>query len=121
MVLIAVNASLRRNRRRLGLVLATFALGLAVTAAHGAMGGGHMAGMSMAGEPTDVVVTMCLAIVETAALTLGAVALSSALRCRHALPHLLAWPVGPELASVASAPVPRGRPPDLSVLQVFRR
>lgn len=121
MVLIAVNASLRRNRRRLGLVLATFALGLAVTAAHGAMGGGHMAGMSMAGEPTDVVMTMCLAIVETAALTLGAVALSSALRCRHALPHLLAWPVGPELASVASAPVPRGRPPDLSVLQVFRR
>ncbi len=90
-VLIALNASLRRDRRRLRLVLATLVLGLVVLVAHGALAGGHMAwpaagqttmagGHAMSGEGTtnggvagasgsvDALMAMCLAIAETAGL-----------------------------------------------------
>lgn len=120
-MLIAVNAALRRNRSRLGVMLATLALSAAVTTAHGALAGDHMGGMQMAGEPADVAMTMCLAVIGTAALTLGAIALASALRSLRLLPWRLAWPIEPALAPSVAVLAPRARPPDLSVLQVFRR
>jgi len=64
---------------------------------------------------------MCLAIAETAALMLGALALAGALAALLGLTSFVPWPVWPAVLAPRAALAPRARPPDLSVLQVFRR
>lgn len=123
-MLIAINTSVRRGRHRLGIVLAAVALSAAVVTAHGAMANGHMGSMSgghVMRESTGTVVTMCLAIVETAALALGAFALARSLHSQTGVSRPVAWPAGPQLLPTAAVLAPRARPPDLSLLQVFRR
>jgi len=139
-VLIALNTSLRRGPGRLRALLATGLVGLAVLAAHGAVAGGHMA-LPGAGEATmagghvmdldgaagsadgsvDALMAMCLAIAETAALALGAMAIAGALAALLALTSSVRSPVWPIVLAPRAALAPRARPPDLSVLQVFRR
>lgn len=143
MVLIALNTSFRR-RRRVPLLLATLVLGLAVVAAHSALAGGHIgspaAGHAMtsgghqmiggsvmsdadgaAEGPVDALMAMCLAIAETAALALGALAVAGALAALLILTFSLRRPAWPLVLTPLIALAPRARPPDLSVLQVFRR
>jgi len=136
-VLIALNTSVRSDRRRLRLLLSTL-VGLSVLAAHGAVGGAHMG--PPAGEHTmtdgghtmtDVLgaadgsvhalMAMCLAITETAALAFSALALAGALAALLALIASVRRPVWPLVVTPRVALAPRARPPDLSVLQVFRR
>lgn len=122
-MLIAINTTVRRRRRRLGLALTALVLSAAVVTGHGAMAGGHMGATTdgdVLDDGTGAVLTMCLAIVETAALALGAVVLARALGLRRGLSRPIAWPAGPQLRPVAAVLAPRPRPPDLSLLQVFR-
>lgn len=120
-MLIAINIAVRRSRRRLGLVLVAVALSAAVVTARGAMADGHMGGMT-GGHVMDVsagtVLTVCLAIVETVLLTLSAAALVRALPVSAGCPGRSP---GPQFLATAAVPASRARPPDLSVLQVFRR
>lgn len=134
-MLILLNSSLRRNRGRLSLVLAALTLGLALVAAHGALAGGHMAspatGYMVHGDATgvpgstdlsgDALMDMCLAIAETAAMALGALALASALAALLGSIASMRWPVRPLVLTTGHALTSRARPPDLSLLQVFRR
>lgn len=71
---IAMNKHLRAQRRRLTVTLVLSVLSLGVILAHGALGAGHMAMGDMGGHG-DAVVAMCVAIGETAALVIVAVAL----------------------------------------------
>ncbi len=140
-MLIELNASLRRGRR-CATLLATVMLSLAVLSAHGAVAGGHMAspagghaatsdGHAMgdatsdaaagAREPGGAPMAMCLAIVQTAGLALGALALARALAALLALGSVPRWPTLPRVLTPRVALAARARPPDLSVLQVFRR
>jgi hypothetical protein len=142
-VLIALNTSLHRSRRRVGILLSTVLLSVAIVSAHGAVAGGHMGPMSsgqaaMAGghamggadvtsdaaaapEPGGTLMAMCLALAQTAALTLGALALARALAALHLLGSTVRW-LTPQFAFMPrDLLAPRARPPDLSVLQVFRR
>ncbi len=144
-VLVALNTSLHRGRRRLGALLSTVVLSLAVVSAHGAVAGGHMAPMSSgqtpvaggvhvmgtadatsdptaaAPEPGGTMMAMCLALAQTAALTLGALALAGALAALHLLGSTVRRPTPRLVLTPRAARAPRARPPDLSVLQVFRR
>ena len=123
-MLIAINIAVRRSRRRLGLVLVAVALSAAVVTAHGALADGHMGGMTgghVMDESTGTVLTVCLAIVETAALTLGAAALARSLSSQRGLSRPIPGSAGPQLLATAAVLAPRARPPDLSLLQVFRR
>ncbi|MTD47423.1 hypothetical protein GKE82_25490 [Conexibacter sp. W3-3-2] len=73
-MLVAINRTLRRARRRIALSVAMLFVVFAVIAAHSALGGGHMdheQGMATA-------LAVCLAISETAAGVFIAVALSQA-------------------------------------------
>lgn len=136
-MLIAINHSMRRARLRRVAALLVMVIALAV--AHGAVGAGHMSAstgntmdpvghlMSMgtgggaaAIQDTSApsLMTMCLAIVETAALVAGALALALALAAH--VTFALLWPSrglvllrGPREALER-----RGRPPDLVALQV---
>ncbi len=124
MVLIAINSTLRQRRRLLGLALVTLALSAAAVTAQGASAGSHlgsMAGGHVMSDGTHAAVTMCLAIVETAALALGAVVVAWALCGQRGLPQPMLWPAEPRHRSAAAPPDRRARPPDLAVLQVFRR
>jgi hypothetical protein len=108
-VFCAVNRTLRRQRRRLTMLVVMLGLAGAgaVVVAHSAMGHDGLG---------DAMV-MCLAVVETAVVAVGvAVALSA--RMRRPL-WLLPAPLEPELASVPSSAGIRSRagPP---LLQVFR-
>ena len=100
---------------------------MASPAAEHVMGGGGVMGGATgdvpgtAGTPSDALMAMCLAVAETAALALGALALASALAAL--LGSLLSgrlrlWPL---VLAPRVALAPRARPPDLSVLQVFQR
>ncbi len=66
-----LNKQLRARRRRL---VVTLVLALGVTLAHSALGAGHMAMGDMGGHG-DAVMAMCVAIGETAALVIVAIAL----------------------------------------------
>ncbi len=123
-MLIAINIAVRRSRRRLGLVLVAVALSAGVVTAHGAMADGHMGAMGgghVMDDSTGTVLTVCLAIVETVVLMLGAVALARSLHGQSGCSRSIVWPAGPQLLATAAVLAPRARPPDLSVLQVFRR
>lgn len=137
-MLIAINRSIRQLHSRVGLLVAVIALSGAVVVAHGAMGASHMNGgtmlaeqmtpAQMAGDHTsklsgqgDLMIAMCLAIAETAAVALGALALGVAMRSLWRLLPAVAWPQQPRFSLAAVDRVPRARPPDLSLLQVFRR
>lgn len=139
-MLIALNTRLRRGRR-IVLLVATLLLGFAVLAAHGAVAGGHMAPAggghvmvagghempggdlagSIAADPGDALMAMCLAIAQTAALALGALALAAALAAALRRGPAMRWPVLPVVLTPTRALTHRARPPDLTVLQVCRR
>jgi len=123
-VLIAINSMLRQRRRFLGLAVVTLALSAAAVTAQGASAGSHlgsMAGGHVMSEGAHAAVTMCLAIVETAALALGAVVVAWALRGPHGRLQPIVWPVASRRHPSVAAPDRRARPPDLALLQVFRR
>jgi hypothetical protein len=109
-VLIALNSTLRRQRRRLAMVVVMLGLAGAIVTAHSAMGQDHMGGMGDA-------VVMCLAVAETAVVAVG-VALAMGLWLRRA--RWLAARIrdgGPRFIP-APASVPARAGPAL--LQVFR-
>lgn len=137
-MLIAINRSMRRVRSRALLLVAVLLLSGSVVLAHGAMGAGHMSAampaMGMAGAEmtgghaplaaeggSHLMLAMCLAIAETAAFALGALALGLAMRALRRRLTPAFWPPQPQYALPAVARIPRARPPDLSLLQVFRR
>lgn len=72
-------------------------------------------------DPGDTLMAMCLAIAQTAALALGALALAQALAAGLVLGFAPRWPPPPLVLVPRIALSPRARPPDLSLLQVFRR
>lgn len=137
-VFIALNSQLRRGRR-LALICFTLLLGMSLLAAHGAVSGGHMAaghgGHAMvatgleapdAGADADAdsgasLMTMCLAIVQAAALTLGALVLAAALAALLLRLPALPWSSHSTVLLPTAALVRRARPPDLDVLQISRR
>ena len=91
---------------------------------HAMTDGGHaMSGVVGAVDhgSGDGLMAMCLALVETAAFAFGALALAGALAALLALISSLRRPVWPLVLTPRVALAPRARPPDLSVLQVFRR
>ena len=92
---IALNTMLRRQRRRLAVVVVLCGLAGAVVTAHSAMGADHM----------DHGVAMCLAIVETALVAVSAVLLVGA--ARHARP---AWALPRPACPPPSPPVRRVDP-----------
>ncbi len=107
-MVIALNTSLRRQRRRLVLIAAVAVLATGVAAAHGALGDHHM-GDGM---------TMCLAVADSALLTVG-VALAVRL-------HTGSWirPWSPFVAAPVWRPLARPQPrarAGPAVLQVVRR
>jgi len=139
-VFIALNTTVRVHRRHLGLVGAILLICLALVSAHGAVAGGHMTGMAVGGhvlaahgmddlppdgassdDPVAAMMTMCLAVVQTAALTFAALAALRALAARRVLSGLLLWPRAAAVHLPCAPVAPRARPPDLAVLQVFRR
>jgi len=139
-VFIALNTTVRANRRHLALVAGILLSCLALVFAHGAIAGGHMTGMATGGhaigvhgmgdhrpdgapadDPVAAMMTMCLAVVQTAALTFAALALLRALAARRVLSGLLLWPRAGAVLLPCAPVAPRARPPDLAVLQVFRR
>lgn len=135
-MLISINRSVRRLQGRFSALVSVLVLGAAVLAAHGAVGAGHMSGGDMAGalmpgmpsaggtaagEQGDLVVAMCLAIVESAALAIGALVLGLAMRAVWRLLSRARWPRQPRLVLSAARRAPRARPPDLASLQVFRQ
>jgi len=69
-VLIAIDRSIRRHRRRAVLAGAVLLLTFALVVAHGAMGSGHMSPMGGYGDgdASQPMVAMCLAIAATAAV-----------------------------------------------------
>ena len=103
-----------RNRKRLALLAVLGALVLALAVEHTGVGHGEMEGGDMGG-----VVTMCLAVVQAAALLVGAAALLKA-RPRRAIPprELFAVPAIAMPTPVLGSPLSRAGP---SLLQVFLR
>ena len=104
----ALNAALRRQRRRLAMVAIMLGLAGAVVTAHSIMAGDHMGDGVM----------MCLAVAETAVIAIGAalvVGVTMALRARG----LIAAPGFPACTYV---PAPRSVPARAGppLLQVFR-
>jgi hypothetical protein len=71
-VFFVLNKHLRAQRRRIVVTVVLAALALSVTLAHSALGAGHM---TMGGMDGHAAVAMCVAIGETAALAIVAVAL----------------------------------------------
>ncbi len=113
-MLIAIDRLIKRRRRTLSVVGATFALGGAVVLAHG-FGGEHMGGMSGMESPAAI----CLAVAETAAVGLALAAVVRARRLADPLMSLMPWvlPAAP-LTLLRPLAVPaRAGPP---TLQVFR-
>jgi len=109
-VFIALNTTLRRQRRRLVVLAVMLGLAGAVVAAHSVVSHDHM------GDMGDAVV-MCLAVAQTAAVTVGAaLALGAWLR----RPLWLVIPTFDGERAFVAAPVAvhaRAGPP---LLQVFR-
>lgn len=103
----ALNRTLRRQRRRLAVLVVTLGLAGAVVVAHSAMGHGDMG---------DAMV-MCLAVVETAVAAAGAALVLSA-RMRSPL-WLVPVPLEPDpwLVPAPAGVRARAGPPQL---QVFR-
>lgn len=105
---VALNATLRRQRRRLAVLAVMLGLAGAVVTAHSVMGGDHMG---------DGVV-MCLAVAETAVIAV-AVSLVVGLIAAHRRHWVIALPA---LAEFAYVPEPRSAPARAGPpqLQVFR-
>ena len=114
-MLIAIDRLIKRRRRTLFVVGATFALGGAVVLAHGFSGGEHMGGMSGMESP----VAICLAVAETAAVGLALAVVVRARRLADPLTSLLPWvlPAAPLTPLRTLAVRARAGPP---TLQVFR-
>lgn len=125
--MIAISTTLRRSRGRLSLLLAVVLLSATVVTAHSAMGAGHMGASSMSpghvagGSGADAAIAMCLAVIEATALVTGAALLGRAMRSHDLLPGTATTLLEPTFASLGPLRARRARPPDLSVLQVFRR
>lgn len=138
-MLVALNIQLRRGRR-LRLLLTTLLLCLTLLAAHGAVGGAHMASAGSAGAmeaighvmpaagtagiasgPGDALMAMCLAIAQTAALAFGALALAHLLAALLLFCRVSWWSTPTPVRVPWPALAQRARPPDLAVLQVLRR
>jgi hypothetical protein len=109
-VFIRLNSALRRQRRRLATVAVVLGLAGAVVVAHTAVTHDHMGDMGGT-------IAMCLAVVETAVVAIGAaLALSASMR----RPLWLApVPLDPDLP-VAPSPVGIRARADPCLLQVFR-
>jgi hypothetical protein len=107
-VFVGLNIVLRRQRRRIAVIVAMLTLAGAVVTAHSVMGADHM------GDAT----AMCLAVVETAVIAVGGALIVGVAMARR--PHWRAMiSVAPQQPA-ASAPArirARAGPP---VLQVFR-
>jgi hypothetical protein len=107
-VFAALNAALRRQRRRLAVLAVMLGLAGAVVTAHSVMAADHM------GDG----VTMCLAVAETAVIAIGA-----ALVIRVAVAHRARWLIAaPVFRALAFVPAPRSVPARAGppLLQVFR-
>jgi hypothetical protein len=96
----------RRERRRLALVACVLALGGAVVVAHSTLADNHMGAMMM---------VVCLAVAETAAVGITAAATSS----KRPTVRLLVGGLVPTAPLLVAAPTPRARDGP-SLLQVFR-
>lgn len=140
MVFVSLTTRLRRGRRVASLLIALL-LSAGLLGAHGAAAGGHMMPASggdvmVAGnhdmsqddaensadrDPGTSMLTMCLAIAQAAALTLGAVALAAGLAAGLLRLCAPAWPAASSVLLPVAALVCRARPPDLIELQVSRR
>ena len=109
-MLIALNHTLRRQRRHLAMLAVMFGLAGAVVVAHSSLTDEHMGGMGEA-------VVMCLAVAETAVVAVGA-ALALGAWLQRPL-WLRVAPLEPVLSFVLSPVAIRSRagPP---FLQVFR-
>lgn len=106
-MLLAVNSTLRRQRRRMAALAVVLALAGAVVATHSVMSHDHMG---------DAALT-CLAVAQTAVLAVGATLAAGAFARRSLpLPPLLA-PAGPRFVVSPVEPRARAGPPSL---QVFR-
>ena len=116
--MIAVNRCIARNRRRLLMLLGALALICSIMLAHGALGGGHM-GMSDGGMSMDSALTVCLAVAESAAAGLAALALAGALRL--ARPALRAPGFITIVLPGHVMAIPAGARAGPELLQVFRR
>lgn len=117
-MLIAVNRSIERNRRRLVILFGAFALACALMLAHGTAGSMHM-GMSENGAMSfETALEVCLAVTETAAVGLAALALLRSLNLARPMfraPGLLVV-----LLPNRATPVPVGARAGPDLLQVFR-
>jgi hypothetical protein len=107
-VFIALNAALRRQRRRLATLAVMLGIAGVVVTAHSVLGGDHM------GDG----VLMCLAVADTAVVAIG-----TALAAGIAAAQKPRWFIAvPALPAVAYARAPRSVPARAgpAVLQVFR-
>jgi hypothetical protein len=108
-MLIALNRSLRLQRRRLMSLAAVLAVSGAIVTAHSAMGGDHMGGGAAA----------CVAVLEIGALAVAAVASAPACAPLTELWARLPRPLAAVRPELAWPPEPRARAAP-TVLQVFR-
>ena len=113
-MLIGIDCIIRRRRRTLFVLAATFSLAIAVALAHG-IGAGHMDGMG----GMNPVASICLAVAETAALGLALTFTATALRLGGPRAALLPWrmPARHQVLRPARTVPARAGP---HVLQVFR-
>ena len=117
--MIAVNRCIARNRRRLMMLLGALALICSIMLAHGALGGGHMGMSDGGGMSMDSALTVCLAVAESAAAGLAALALAGALRL--ARPALRAPGFMTIVLPGHVMAIPAGARAGPELLQVFRR
>jgi hypothetical protein len=107
-VFVVLNRVLRRQRRRMAVIVAMLTLAGAVVSAHSVMGADHM------GDAT----ALCLAVVETAVIAVGGALIVGVALARR--PHGFAlFPAAPEQPAKSGPARIRAHagPP---VLQVFR-
>jgi hypothetical protein len=114
---IALHDIVSKHRRRAVWILAILGVAAAVATAHSVNVGGHAHHGGTGG--VDDVVLACLAVVETASLAIGALAVAKApalrLRAPWGAPDLLRGAIEPDLGR--PRPVARAGPP---FVQVFR-